>query len=90
MHLAKRKGDIPPEARGDAKWRNVLAVLTLVRDKSGRLGWSQCPGGGLVGNTSVRMGSKLLSTCSVAKRKKCKLWARMLGKVDLRKSSRSD
>ena len=32
-YCAKRKGNIPPEAHGDAKWRNVHVVLTLMGDK---------------------------------------------------------
>ena len=31
--FAKRKGNVPPTARGDAKWRDARVMLTLVGDK---------------------------------------------------------
>ena len=33
MNFAKRKGDISPVARGDAKWRDARVVLNLEGDK---------------------------------------------------------
>ena len=61
---AKRKGEIPPAARGDAKWRGAAWRLPW-QWISGIWFGAQCHGGGQVGERSALMGSVHFSHCSV-------------------------
>ena len=50
----QRKGNIDPEARGDAKWHSA-ALIVPWREISGR--WGGYYGGRLVGERSALMGA---------------------------------
>ena len=80
----KRKGDIFPAARGNAKWRGAAWSLPWWWI-SGRWFGAQCHGGGKVGERITLMVFARLPPCSVEKigeMEIVRLWAEMLEKVE--------
>ena len=60
----KRKENIPPEARGDAKWRGMVWRLTLRWIRGIWVG-EECFRGVQVGKRFALMGSARLFPCSI-------------------------